>query len=176
MAVANKISLDKAKQDKLFYFVVNVVVYRESDGRCLLLKRHEREVVHPGKWCVPGGKLEWANLDLAKPHDMHDDVPAFEYIAEALSVREVKEEAGIEIQLPLHYLRSVAFVRPDGIPVVLMVFAVKYAGGEVVPQAGDFTDHAWVNAQEVVGYDCIEGVKEEVERAMSHFGASPTKF
>jgi len=39
--------------------VANVVVYRGLDGRCLILKRHEREKVHPGKYAQPGGK--WWN-------------------------------------------------------------------------------------------------------------------
>ena len=157
-----KISLDKAKQEKLFYFVANVVVYRESDGRCLILKRHEREITHPGKWCVPGGKLEWANLDDSQPHDMHDDVPAFENMAEDLLVREVGEEAGVEIMLPLRYLRSVAFVRPDGVPVMLIIFAVRYKSGKVKIEVDSFTDSAWVNAEEVMGYDCIDGIKREI--------------
>jgi len=55
---AEKISLDNAKQNKLFYIVANVVIYRESDQRCLILKRSETEKVHPSKYCVPGGKLE----------------------------------------------------------------------------------------------------------------------
>jgi len=45
--LADKISLDNAKKDKLFYFVANVIVYREKDGRCLILKRSENEKVHP---------------------------------------------------------------------------------------------------------------------------------
>lgn len=64
---ATKISLDHAKKEKLFYFVANVVVYREADKRCLILKRHEREIVHHGRWAVPGGKLEWADFDIARP-------------------------------------------------------------------------------------------------------------
>ena len=55
---AERISLDRAKSDKLFYVVANVVVWRSDDGRCLLLRRSAQEKVHPGKWCVPGGKLE----------------------------------------------------------------------------------------------------------------------
>lgn len=54
---AKKISIDNAKVGKLFYFVANVVVYRESDKKCLILKRDEREKVHPEKYAVPGGKL-----------------------------------------------------------------------------------------------------------------------
>ena len=52
---AKEISVAQAKKDKLFYFVPNVVIYRESDGRCLILKRDEREKVHPGRYAVPGG-------------------------------------------------------------------------------------------------------------------------
>ena len=55
---ADKISVDRAKKNKLFYLVATVVVYRESDGRCLILKRGMGEKVHPGKYTVPGGKLE----------------------------------------------------------------------------------------------------------------------
>ena len=34
---AEKISLEHAKQDKLFYFVANVLVYRPKDGRAIEL-------------------------------------------------------------------------------------------------------------------------------------------
>ncbi len=166
---AEKISTEKAKQDKLFYFVANVVVYRESDGRCLILKRSETEKVHPGKYCVPGGKLEWAQLDLAKPTRMNGDVFDFENAVEDLLVREAREEAGIEIGTDLKYINSVAFVRPDGIPVVLVKFAAKYVGGDVQLEAGAFTDSAWVNAAEVKEYDCIQGIPEEVVKTIELF-------
>ncbi len=61
MPPATEISLKEAKQDKLFYFVANIIIYRDSDSRCLILKRHLREKVHPNKYAVPGGKLEWKN-------------------------------------------------------------------------------------------------------------------
>src|SRR3989338_5271391 len=101
---ADKISLQNAKEDKLFYFVANVVVYREEDARCLILKRSAREKVHPGKYAVPGGKLEWAQLDITKPTRMNGDVIDFEDAVEDLLIREVKEEAGIEIDKGLKYI------------------------------------------------------------------------
>ena len=152
---ATKISLDQAKKDKLFYFVANVVVYRESDGRCLILKRSEREKVHPGKYAVPGGKLEWKDLPVENPSRVNDDVLDYENTLEELLRREVQEEAGLEIELPLKYINSVAFIRPDGIPVVLVKFAAKYKRGEVKLEEGTFTEHAWVNAEEVKKYDCM---------------------
>ena len=166
---AKKISIDEAKKEKLFYFVANVVVYRGSDGRCLILKRHEREKVHPGKYAQPGGKLEWANLDITNPTRMNDDVIDFEDAVEDLLKREVFEEAGIEIEKDLKYINSVAFVRPDGIPVILVKFAAKFKSGKIKLEEGSFTDYAWVNVKEVKSYDCIKGVPEEVLRTINLF-------
>ncbi len=163
---AQKISLEKAKQDKLFYFVANVVVCRESDGRCLILKRDEREAVHPGKYGVIGGKLEWADLPVGNPTRVNGDVLDFQDALERLLVREAKEEAGIEIGSRLAYVNSVAYVRPDGVPVIMLKFAAAYAGGEVVLEKGAFTDHAWADAEEVKDYPCIEGIPEEVAEAI----------
>ncbi|MDD5251864.1 MAG: NUDIX domain-containing protein [Patescibacteria group bacterium] len=170
---AEKISLDQAKSDKLFYFVANVVIYRPTDGRCLILKRSEREKVHPGKYCVPGGKLEWADMDIARPTRMNDDVIDFENAVEDLLVREAREEAGVEIGNGLKYINSVAFVRPDGIPVVLVKFAAPYLGGEVKLEEGGFTDFAWVNAAEAESYDCIRGIPDEVAQAIAAFSCAP---
>ncbi|HJZ10978.1 MAG TPA: NUDIX domain-containing protein [Acidobacteriota bacterium] len=166
---AEKISLQGAKEDKLFYFIANVVVYRESDGRCLMLKRSEQEKVHPGKWCVPGGKLEWEQLDITKPTRVNGDVLDFENAVEELLVREIREEAGIEIERDLQYINSVAFVRPDETPAILIKFAARYKGGEVVVEEGAFIDHAWVNEDEVKNYECIKGIPEEITKTIKIF-------
>ena len=166
---AEKISLDNAKQDKLFYFVANVVIFRESDGRCLILKRSEREKIHPGKYCVPGGKLEWQMLDIKNPTRLNGDVLDFEDAVENLLAQEIKEETGLEIERDLKYINSVAFVRPDEIPVILVKFAAKYKRGDVKPDQNDFSDHAWVNSEEVKNYECIKGIPEEVAQTIKLF-------
>jgi len=166
---ADKISLDNAKKDKLFYFVANVVVYREEDKRCLILKRDSREKVHPNKWAVPGGKLEWKDVEIGKQTRMNGDVIDFENAVEELLIRECKEEAGIEISGDLRYINSVSFIRPDGIPVVLVKFASKYKSGDIKLEKGAFTDYKWVDSKEVKDYDCILGVKEEVEKTIGLF-------
>ncbi len=166
---AEKISLGNAKEDKLFYFVANVIIYRKSDGRCLVLKRSESEKVHPGKYCVPGGKLEWRDVDISRPTRMNGNVLDFEDAVKELLMREVKEEAGIEIQKELKYINSVVFVRPDGIPVVLIKFAAEYAGGEVRLEDGAFTDFAWVNEVEICALECIKGIPEEVAETINLF-------
>lgn len=166
---AEKISLDNAKTNKLFYFVANVIVYRESDGRCLMLKRDKREKVHPGKYAVPGGKLEWGELDIGHPTRINGEVIDFQNAVENLLKRETLEEAGIEIYNFLQYINSAAFIRPDEVPTVFIKFCAKYKSGNVVLEVGGFTDFVWVNAEEVENYDCIGGMKEEIEKTIKIF-------
>ena len=166
---ASKISIDNAKKDKLFYFVANVVVYRDSDKRCLILKRDEREKVHPGRYGVPGGKLEWENLPIYKPTRVNGDVLDFENAIEDLLKREAREEAGIEIGDEFFYINSVAFVRPDETPVILVKFGGLYKNGDIVLEKGSFTDYKWVNAEEVKQYDCIDGICDEVAQTIKLF-------
>lgn len=167
---AQEINLIDAKENKLFYFVANAVVYRESDARCLILKRDKREKVHPGKWAVVGGKLEWDDLDLQNPGRAHGDVLDYPNAVEDLLVREAHEEAGVIIDTSdMRYINSVAFVRPDGIPVVMVKFGVRYVSGEVVPEKGAFTDYAWVSVEELKEYDCLLGIEEEVAKTVVYF-------
>ena len=166
---AKKISLENAKSDKLFYFVANVVIYRESDKRCLILKRSPHEKAHPNKYCVPGGKLEWQNLPIENPTRINGDILDFENSVEKLLEREVFEEAEIEIYPSLKYINSVAFIRPDEIPVILVKFAAKYKQGKVTIEPNSFTDYAWVNKDEVKNYDCIKGIQEEIEKTIAMF-------
>lgn len=166
---AAKISLDEAKPQKLFYVVANVVVVR-GDGRCLLLKRSESEKVHPGKWCVPGGKLEWKDLDLEHPTKMNGEVYDFEGAVEDLLVRETAEESGLTIEKDdMRYINSVAYVRPDGVPVLMVKLAARYSSGEVVLEEGSFTQARWVTAREARVLPCIRGIPEEVEKAIAIF-------
>jgi 8-oxo-dGTP pyrophosphatase MutT (NUDIX family) len=169
---ASAISINAAKKDKLFYFVANVVVYRESDGRCLLLKRAETEKVHPGKYAVPGGKLEWADLPIDRPTRLNGDVLDYENAVESLLAREVREEAGIDIKPQLAYINSVAYIRPDGIPSVLLKFAACYQSGVVKLEDGAFAGYVWANAEEAAALECIEGIPDEVRAAAAVFSRS----
>ena len=159
-----KISLKDAKKDKLFYFVVTGVIFRPSDGRCLILKRSKKEVAHPSLWGVVGGKLEWEDLAEEKITRINYDIPNWEEAIEKLLFREAKEESGLEVSDP-KYLTSVAFVRPDGVPVICPKFALKYKGG-AVKIAPEFDDFAWVNEKEVGSYEIIKGIDKEIALAI----------
>ena len=160
-------SLEKAKQEKLFYVVVTGVIYRTDDSRCLILKRSESEVTHGGKWGVVGGKLEWNDLLGKPPTRVNGDVLDWEHEIESLLRREAKEEANVEVG-DFRYLDSVAFRRPDAVPVMCLKFACRYVSGEVhIPQ--EFSEFAWVTAAEARTRDCIMGIPEEVEKTIEIF-------
>lgn len=166
---AEKISIEQAKPNKLFYFVTGATIYRASDGRCLIMKRSDRETVHPGKWANAGGKLEHDDLDLNNPSSIDGDVVVFEDAIPRLLGREALEESGLEIDGNERYVGSKVFVRPDGVPVVLIKFGVKYKDGDVKLEQDAFTEFAWANAEEVKEYDCIDGVAEEVAATIKAF-------
>jgi 8-oxo-dGTP pyrophosphatase MutT (NUDIX family) len=166
---AEKISIKNAKVDKLFYVVTGATIYRREDGRCLILKRSERETVHPGKWANVGGKLEHKDLGFKKPTSIDGDVTVFENALSELLIREIFEESGVKIKQSQKFIGSKVFVRPDETPVVLLKFGVEYDSGEVKPEENAFTEHAWVNSEEVESYDCIEGVAEEVKTTINIF-------
>lgn len=164
---ASKISIENAKPDKLFYFVANVVVYRQSDQRVLILKRAETEKVFPGIWGMIGGKLEHKDFDIQKPDmTLHGEVINFLNPIEQLLQREVKEETSIKIKNRMTYLKSVLFVRPDQTPSILVVFIAEYQSGEVKLEKAAFSDFAWVNEKEIHSYKCIPGMEDEVEEAL----------
>ena len=67
------------------------------------------------------------------------------------------------------YINSNAFVRPDGIPVALVKFAMLHGSGKVRLKEGVFDKYAWVNEKDVDKYDCIEGVTEKIKKAIAIF-------
>jgi 8-oxo-dGTP pyrophosphatase MutT (NUDIX family) len=172
MPPAARLSLDAAKSDKLFYLVANVIVWRPADGRCLMLQRSLHETVHPGQYCFPGGKLEWADLDINKPTRVNGDVLDYEDAVEKLVAREVREEAGLTVGTDLKYINSVAYIRPDGVPSLLVKFAAPYLAGEVVLEQGSFGNFTWANAAEARALDCIMGMPEEIEKAARLFSTA----
>src|SRR3990167_11450046 len=112
-----KISLEKAKQDKLFYFVVTGVIFNPKLKKCLILQRSSKEIAHSGLWGVTGGKLEWADMKNNPITRKNFDVLDWEHLVEKLVKREVKEECGLDVD-DLRYLDSVVYLRPDGVPTV----------------------------------------------------------
>ncbi|MCB2226391.1 MAG: NUDIX domain-containing protein [Desulfarculaceae bacterium] len=88
---------------------VAVAVIVENGEGILLLRRAQRDQAH-GKWILPGGHVDRGE------------------VVTAAGVREVAEETGLEVELT----RLVGVYSYEGNPWVLVVYAARPVGGEVV--------------------------------------------
>jgi 8-oxo-dGTP pyrophosphatase MutT (NUDIX family) len=147
-------------QDPRLHFVTAtaIIVKKNSEGEreYLIVKRSPKEKAFPGRWTVPGGKLvlsEYKNL----PKTNQD---AWYNIIDWLLKKEVKEEVGLLIGAP-NYLTDLAFVRPDGYPVVTLSYWCWYKSGKV-RLCEDLIDSAWVKAGEAKRYDFMSDIDKEI--------------
>lgn len=140
--------------DKAHYVVVTAIVLK--DEKFLIAKRSPHEKVSPNEWTVPGGKMEVSDYS-KRPKDTN--VHWYNVFEHTLR-REVLEEVGLEIK-NIRYLTSIAYIRPDKIPSLIVSFYADHAGGEV-KLSKDLTEFAWVDVNEAKNYKLIEGIFEEL--------------
>jgi 8-oxo-dGTP diphosphatase len=107
----------------------------ERDGKVLICRRRADQH-HPGKWEFPGGKLE----------------PG-EQPAESLR-RELHEELGIRA-LPGSLITSYDYAYPGRKPIRLVFFRVAEFAEE--PDYSQFDEVRWAAAEDLPGYDFLEG-------------------
>ncbi len=141
------------------------IIWRlDADARrYLITKRAPHKKVWPGKWTVPGGGLEVNDYINVGATYQNSESPQWYNVLERALLREIKEETGVEVD-DINLLQDVAFIRPDGIAVVVFSFYCRYVGGEVVLDE-DATEHAWVTAKEAQGYEFIQGIEKEIMSA-----------
>lgn len=137
------------------YIVATGIIIK--DGKFLIAKRASTEKAFPNQWTVPGGKLE-PNDYTKKSKDT--SVHWFN-IFENLLKREVMEEVNLTIK-NIGYLTSLAYVRSDNIPTVIVSLFADYSKGKV-KLCHALTEYAWVTLKEVKKYDLIEGIYEEMK-------------
>ncbi|AKM84120.1 TPA: hypothetical protein DCZ46_00210 [Candidatus Campbellbacteria bacterium] len=128
-----------------------------KDGKFLITKRSLDKKAFPGKWTVPGGGLETDDYINTKPTT---EAGQWYYAVENALRREIKEEVNIEVDKP-KYLLDLTFIRPDGIPVVVLSFYCNYVSGDVKLD-DDSVDYAWVDVNELDKYDLIDGIADEI--------------
>ena len=146
------------KPEKAHYVVATCIIIN-SEGKYLITKRSDKEKAVPGLWTVPGGKLEKEDY-LNKPKDTKDH---WYNVAENLVVREVKEETNLDIK-NIDYLTSLTFIRPDGIPtLIISLYADLDCEESNIQLDEDHTDYKWISLEEAKNYELIEGIYEELE-------------
>ncbi|MBA7595894.1 hypothetical protein ES703_02859 [subsurface metagenome] len=139
----------------LHYVVVTGILIK--DGKFLIVKRADWEKAFPGRWTVPGGKLEVLDYVLRKKDTPHHWYNVFEDLLK----REIKEEVGLEIS-DIGYVTSMVYLRDDKIPCVIVSLWAEPVGEEI-RLCSALTDFKWVNLEEAKDNDLIEGIYEELE-------------
>jgi len=141
--------------NKAHYVVVTGIVVK--DGKYLITKRSDNEKAFPGKWTVPGGKLEMDDYTSREKDTSVHWYNVFEHLLR----REVKEETDLDIK-NIKYLTSLTFLRGDGIPTIIISLYADHHEGDVKLNE-ESVDHKWVTLEESKQYDLIEGIYEELE-------------
>jgi 8-oxo-dGTP pyrophosphatase MutT (NUDIX family) len=142
-------------RNKAHYLVVTGILVK--DNKYLIVKRADWEKAFPGKWTVPGGKLEVLDYALKERDTKHHWYNIFENLLE----REMSEETGLEIE-NISYLTSMVYLREDKIPCIIVSLFASPKPGEI-KLCPALAEYAWVSLNESKNYDLIEGMYEELE-------------
>jgi 8-oxo-dGTP pyrophosphatase MutT (NUDIX family) len=144
----------KYDQNQAHYICATCILI--LNGKFLIAKRADFEKAFPGKWTVPGGKLEILNYALRKK----DTSEHWYNILEDLVKREVKEEVGLDIE-NIGYVTSMVYIRSDNIPTLIVSLYAEPIEKEI-RLCNALTDFAWVTLEEAKNYDLIEGIYDEL--------------
>jgi 8-oxo-dGTP diphosphatase len=111
------------------YIISVYAILRNEKGEFLLLRRSQNSHSNPGKWDLPGGKLNHREL-----------------LEEAI-VREVWEETGISI-IPGNIAGYATFELPDK-----QIIAVVYDGGYVIADVKlsyEHIEYTWISLDKIL--------------------------
>lgn len=128
-----------------------------KDEKYLVTRRALTKKRFPGKWTVPGGKMETSDyLKLPKDTEFY-----WYNVLEQTLKRETKEEVGLEIT-NIEYVTSLARVHEDGSPSLVISCMADFVSGEVKLQPEETDDFAWVSLKEAKNYDLLDGIYDEL--------------
>ena len=142
-------------KNQAHYITATAILVKE--GKFLITKRADWEKAFPGKWTIPGGKLEVLDYVLRKK----DTSSHWYNVIEDLIRKELKEEIGLDIQ-NIDYVTSLVYIRSDKIPSLIISLWGNPVGDEI-KLCSALTEYKWVTLEEAKNYDLIEGIYEELE-------------
>lgn len=129
-------------------------------GKYLITKRSLTKKRFPGKWTVPGGKLETKDYT-----NLPKDTEFYWYnVLEKVLRREVQEEVGVKIK-NIEYVTSLATIHTNGNPSLVISCIADYVSGKVKLQKEETIDFVWVSLKEAKKYDLIDGIYDELVMA-----------
>ena len=135
-------------------FIVN-----EANDTIFLMKKGSKDMLNPGKWEIPGGKMEFG-----------------ETTSETFK-REVKEESGLDIEIgdmiiePWEWI----FTKPNGENIqIIAVGKVCHALNNEVDYSNqtltdDLVESEWVPINEVLDYDLIPNLIPSMQKFVTKY-------
>jgi ADP-ribose pyrophosphatase YjhB (NUDIX family) len=127
--------------------LINAVVVK--NGKILIGQRSYEESHEPGRWSIPGGKVDRTNGGV-------------DNIVEETLKREIHEETGVEIDDEVKLIGNNTFIRSTGHHVVVLTFLCNWKSGEAKPLE-DTIGIKWLAKEEVGQYDFSNGVLKYID-------------
>ncbi len=118
----------------------------------LLVKRHEGARFMPGVWVFPGGRVEADEL-IAGVSGAETDADADELAHRAAAIRELAEEAGIQLDLSSELVLWSRWITPEPVPIrfdTRFDLALAPAHSPPVADGQEVTEAAWMNPAEAL--------------------------
>ena len=132
--------------DKTHLVLVNAVV--EKEGKILVSQRSLEETHDPGKWTIPGGKVERTEGNVWN-------------VIEKTLFGEVREESGIEIEENVQLIANNTFIRSTGQHVIALIFLCHWKSGEA-KALEDTNDVKWITKDEIGNFDFSPNVDKYI--------------
>ncbi len=129
-----------------FQILVNGVVFKGD--RVLISQRSWEEEHMPGRWTIPGGKVDHADDDI------------FDVLQKTLQ-KEVLEETGVQTTKEMEFVTNNSYTKENGQHVVAIIFKCHYKSGQPKPLE-DTIDCKWSTIDEVKTTDFPPNVKEYI--------------
>lgn len=127
-------------------------IVRRDDGTILLIRRSLDSSTDPGRWDLPGGKMDRG-----------------ERLVDALA-REVLEETGLAVE-PLRPFHVTHFVK-EPFWVTSVTFLCSVVGGEI-RLSREHIEYAWVAPGDLAGRTYSHAIREQLEAFRTLIGDEP---
>lgn len=134
--------------NKTHLVLINAII--EKDGKILISRRSYEEVHEPGKWTVPGGKVE----------KTHGNV--WNILQKTLK-KEVMEETCIKIDDHVELFLNNTFIHSTGQHVVVLVFLCHWKSGDALPRE-DTIEVKWITEKELKKIKFPPNVKKYIQK------------
>ena len=126
--------------------------HADRELEVLLVRRSESARFMPGVWVFPGGRVEADEL-IAGVAGGETDVDADELAHRAAAIRELAEEAGIQLEISAELVLWSRWITPEPVPIrfdTRFYLALAPAHSPPEPDGSEIIDAEWMNPRKAL--------------------------